>query len=247
MERIGELREHPLATRRRSTALIREELLEIKHDLRPQRRPPHRDRRRRGRARARGPDRRGGDGDRDHALRLHQAAAADRLQRAAARRDRRDGHGPEGRGLHRAPLRRLDARLHPLLHLRRQGLPAQGARAAARLAPVEGPRDRQPAAVPPGRAGARRDPDPQLRGGRVPALRDQERRRQEDQARRVQHAAQGGRDHRDQDARGRRARRRPALLGAATTSCSSRARARRSASPRPTRARWAARPKASAA
>ena len=29
----------------------------------------------------------------------------------------------------------------------RQGLPAEGARAAARLAPVEGPRDRQPAAV----------------------------------------------------------------------------------------------------
>ena len=63
--------------------------------------------------------------------------------------DRRDGDGPEGRGLHRAPVRRLDARLHPLLHQRRQGLPPEGARAAARLAPVEGPRDRQPAAVPP--------------------------------------------------------------------------------------------------
>ena len=135
-----------------------------------------------------------------------------RVPRAAPRRHRRDGHGPEGRRLHRAPLRRLDARLHPLLHLRRQGLPAEGARAAARLAPVEGPRDRQPAAVPPGRAGARRDPDAQLRGGRVPALRDEERRRQEDEARRVQHAAQGRRDHRDQDARGRRARRRAPLL-----------------------------------
>ena len=43
--------------------------------------------------------------------------------------------------------------------------------------------------------------------GRVPALRDEERRGQEDEARRVQHAAQGRRDHRDQDARGRRARR----------------------------------------
>ena len=38
-------------------------------DLRPRRRPPHGDRRRRGRARARGPDRRGGHGHRDHALR----------------------------------------------------------------------------------------------------------------------------------------------------------------------------------
>ncbi len=47
-------------------------------DLRPQRRPPHRDRRRRGGARARGPDRRGGHGHRDHALRLHQAATRDR-------------------------------------------------------------------------------------------------------------------------------------------------------------------------
>ena len=37
--------------------------------------------------------------------------------------------------------------------------------------------------VPPGRAGARGDPDAQLRRGRVPALRDQERRRQEDEAR----------------------------------------------------------------
>ena len=137
----------------------------------------------------------------------------DRLPRAAARRHRRDGDGAEGRGLHRAPLRRLDARLRPLLHLGRQGLPAQGARAAARLAPVEGPRDRQPAAVPPGRAGARRDPDARVRGGRVPRLRDEERRRQEDAARGLQHAAEGRRDHRDQDARGRRARRRAPLLG----------------------------------
>ena len=44
------------------------------------------------------------------------------------------------------------------------------------------------------------------------------RRRQEDRARRVQHAAEGGRDHRDQDARRRRARRRPPLRPAPTTS-----------------------------
>ena len=59
---------------------------------------------------------------------------------------------------------------------RRQGLPAEGARAAARLAPVEGPRDREPAALPPGRAGAGRHPDARLRGGEVPRLRDEERR-----------------------------------------------------------------------
>ena len=47
--------------------------------------------------------------------------------------------------------------------------------------------------------------------GRVPRLRDEEGRRQEDEARGLQHDAEGGRDHRDQDARGRRARRRAPL------------------------------------
>ena len=182
-------------------------------DLRQERRPPHRDRARGGGARARGHDRGRGHGDRDHAVRLHQAATRDRVPRAAPRRHRRDGHGAEGRGLHRAPVRRLDARLHPLLHERRQGVPAEGARAAARLAPVEGPRDREPAAVPAGRAGARRRADARLLRGEVRRVRNEERRRQEDGARRVQHAAEGRRDHRDQDARGRRARRRPPLVG----------------------------------
>ena len=54
----------------------------------------------------------------------------------------------------------------------------------------KGPCDRQSAAVPAGRAGACCDPDSRLRGGEVPALRHQERRGQEDRARRVQHAAQ---------------------------------------------------------
>ena len=53
--------------------------------------------------------------------------------------------------------------------------------------------------------------DARLRGGRVPRLRDEEGHRQEDRARRLQHAAEGRRDHRDQAARGRRARRRPPL------------------------------------
>ena len=211
-ERIAELREL-LGDQAKIDGLIRDELLEIKqiYGRNDERRTEIV--RRRGGARARGSDRRRGHGHRDHALRLHQAATGDDVPRAAARRHRRDGDGHEGGRLHRAPLRRLDARLHPLLHERRQGLPAQGARAAARLAPVEGPRDRQPPPVPAGRAGARRHPDARLRGGEVPRLRDEERRRQEDGARRVQHAAQGRRDHRDQDARRRRARRRSPLLG----------------------------------
>ncbi len=218
--RRGRVQRHPGAHRRAARAPRRRgedrradqgRAARAEGDLRPERRPPHRDRRRRGGARARGPDRGRGHGDRDHALRLHQAATRHRVPRAAARRHRRDGDGPEGRGLHRAPLRRLDARLHPVLHERRQGLPAEGARAAARLAPVEGPRDRQPAAVPPGREGARRHPDARLRGGEVPRLRDEEGRRQEDRARGVQHEPEGGRDHRDQDARRRRADRRSPL------------------------------------
>ena len=44
------------------------------------------------------------------------------------RRDHRDGH--EGRGLHRAPLRVLDARLPAVLHEPRQGLPLEGLRPA---------------------------------------------------------------------------------------------------------------------
>ena len=86
------------------------------------------------------------------------------------------------------------------------------------------------------------DRDARLQGGRVPRLRDAERDRQEDELRGVQHPAQGRRDHRDQAARGRRARRTCATRTAARTSSSSRARARRSASTRARCARWAAPP-----
>ena len=95
-------------------------------------------------------------------------------------------------------------------------------------------------AVPPGRASARGDPDPGLRGVEVPRVRDEERRRQEDRARRVQHAAQGGRDHRDQDARRATSSSPCATRPARTTSSWSRARARRSASASRRRGRWAA-------
>ena len=57
-------------------------------------------------------------------------------RRGGVGRDR-DGH--EGRRLHRAPLRVLDARLPPVLHQPRQGLPLEGLRAArGRRAPSKG-------------------------------------------------------------------------------------------------------------
>ena len=86
------------------------------------------------------------------------------------------GMDAEGRGLHRAPLRRLDPRLPALLHHRRQGLPAEGARAAARVAPVEGPRDRATCCRSrQGEQVQRRDRDARLQGGRVPRPRDEAR------------------------------------------------------------------------
>ena len=75
--------------------------------VREERRPPHGDRPRGGRARSRGSDRGRGHGDRDHPLGLHQAAAGDGVPRAKAGRQGRDGDGPEGGRLHRAPVRRL--------------------------------------------------------------------------------------------------------------------------------------------
>ena len=51
-----------------------------------------------------------------------------RAQRRGGVGDHRDGH--EGRGLHRAPLRVLDARLPAVLHEPRQGLPLEGLRPA---------------------------------------------------------------------------------------------------------------------
>ncbi len=245
-ERIAELRAI-LGDPARIDALIREELLEIKQVY-----GRNDDRRteivaRRGGARARGPDRGRGHGDRDHAVRLHQASTRDGVPRAEARRHRRHGHGAEGRGLHRASLRRVDARLHPLLHERRQGLPAQGARAAARLAPVEGPRDRQPAAVPAGRDGARRRADARLRRGEVSRLRHEERRRQEDRAEGLQHE----RSRPTGSSRSRCARATSSSASATpratTTSSWSRSSGRRSASTRRKRARWAATRRASRA
>ena len=62
-----------------------------------------------------------------------------------------------------------------------------------------------------GRAGEGGDRHARVQGGRVPRARDAQGDRQEDPLRGVQHPAQGGRDHRDQAARRRRARRRAPL------------------------------------
>ncbi len=93
-ERIGELRAL-LSDEAKIDALIQRGAARAQGDLRPPRRPPHRDRRRRGGARARGHDRRGGHGDRDHALGLHQAPAG----RRAYREQRRGGIGVMGMDL----------------------------------------------------------------------------------------------------------------------------------------------------
>ena len=83
--------------------------------------------------------------------------------------------------------------------------------------------------------------------GQVPGLRHPQGHDQEDGVQGLQHADQGGRDHRDQDPRRRRAGRGPPDRGRATTSSWSRARARRRASTRTRCGRWAATPPASRA
>ena len=90
----------------------------------------------------------------------------------------------------------------------RQGLPAEGLRAARGRAHRQGPCARQPAAAARGRARARRDPDARLLRAQVRRVRHAQGPDQEDRADRLQHADPRGRDHRDQAARRRRARRR---------------------------------------
>ena len=139
------------------------------------RRAPDRDHPRRGRDRHRGPDRRPADGDLDHPLRLHQVAAAVHLPPAAPRRRRRHRDGHEGRRLHRASVRLLDARLPAVLHQPRQGLPAQGLRAARGLAHGQGPGAGQPAAAARGRARPVGAVDARLQRGQVPRVRHPQR------------------------------------------------------------------------
>ena len=244
LEQIAELRAI-LGDPARIDALIVDELDEIERALR--RRAAHRDHPLRGRHEHRGHDRRPADGDLDHPLRLRQAPAAGHLSPAAPRRRRRDGDGHEGGRLHRAPAHLLDPRLPALLHQPRQGLPAQGLRAARGLADLEGPGAGQRAAAARRRAGDGRDPDPRLQRGQVPGLRDRQGPGQEDRVPRLQHADPRRRDHRDQGPRRRRARPGAADRPARTTCCWSRSPATPRASARRRCARWAATPPGSRA
>ena len=203
LETIAELRAI-LGDPARVDALIVEELDEVDAALR--RRAPHRDHPLRGRHEHRGHDRRPADGDLADPLGLRQAPAAGHLPPAAPRRRRGDGDGHEGGRLHRAPAHLLDPRLPALLHQPRQGLPAQGLRAARGLADLEGPGAGQRAAAARRREGDGGDPDPRLQGGQVPRLRDRQGPGQEDRVPRLQHADPRRRDHRDQGPRRRRAR-----------------------------------------
>ena len=131
MERIGELRAI-LGDEARVMAPGQGGAGRNRRGLR--RRAPHRTGPLRGRRRDRGHDRRPADGDLADRLRLRQAAAAGHLPPAAPRRRRRDGDEPQRGRLHRPPPHLLDPRLPALLHQPRQGLPAQGLRAAGGLA-----------------------------------------------------------------------------------------------------------------
>ena len=160
---IADLKEL-LASDDRIRDVVIEELLEIRERFGDERRtvlgPAGRG------ALDRGPDRRGGHGRDRVPPRLHQAQPAHRVPRAAPRRQGREGHGGARGGLRRAPLRRLDPRLHPVLHHPRPRALAEGARAAAARArrARQGARERAPARR--GRARARDAAGAQLRRGR---------------------------------------------------------------------------------
>ena len=105
----------------------------------------------------RGPDRRRGHGRHHLPRRLHQA----QRRVDALPRQRRGGKGTigmatQGRGLRRAPLRRLDARLPPVLHRpRARSTGSRSTRSRRPAAPRKRQGDRQPAAA---RSRTRRSP-----------------------------------------------------------------------------------------
>ena len=133
----------------RLTEVVRAELIEIRDDLR--RCAPHRDQSRSPGSDHRGSDRAAGRGGHAVARRLCQVPAGDRLSGAAARRPRQGGHRGEGRGLHREALRGPHPRHAAVLLQSRQGLLAEGLRAAAGRARLARQADREPAAAGGGR------------------------------------------------------------------------------------------------
>ena len=156
------------------------------------------------------------------------------------------GHGHQGRGLGRAPLRGVHPRLPHDLHppgpvLLDQGVGDPGGRAGvprqAHREPVE-PRVR--------RADRRGGPGAGVRRGQVPAVLHPQGRHQADPAQRVRERARGG-PQRHQRPRGRRAHRGGRSPRARTRSSWPRGRAWRSTSWRATPARWAGPPRACAA
>ena len=205
LERIAELRAI-LADEARLMALIREELLEIRDQFADERRTEI--------LPAEGEiDLEQLIAEEDMVISITRSGYIKRLAlvavpRPGPRRDRRDRDGHQGGRLHRAPVRRLHARLPAVLHVGREGLPDQGARASHGEPPVQGPRARERPAAAPGRAGDGGDRDARLRRGPLPALRHPQGHRQEDRVQGLRHRPQGRRHHRAQDPRRRRADRR---------------------------------------
>ena len=111
------------------------------------RRAPLRDRRAGRRPVDGGPDRAAGHGGDAVARRLHEGAGGRRVPGAEARRPRPAGDGDEGRRLHRSPVHRQHARLHPVLFQPRPRLLAQGLQRAAGHARRARQADRQPGAA----------------------------------------------------------------------------------------------------
>ena len=161
----------------------------------------------------------------DHPRRLHQAHPQRPVPLAAARRQGRARRAAARRRRRRALLRDDDPPLAALLHQPRPRLPGQGLRAAGGGSrDAQGPARRQPARVPAGRADRPGPRHPRLRRGRLPRARHPRRPREEDAPGRLR-LQPLRRHHRDQPARGRRARSAPAGLATVTTCCSSPARA----------------------
>ena len=118
---------------------------ELQHDPEAvRRRAAHGDRGRGLRHRHRGPHRRRGHGHHRVPRRLHQALSPVALPRPAPRRQGADRRDDEGRGSRRAPVRGLDPRLRPGLHVDRPHALDQGLRHSAARPGDARQGDRQP-------------------------------------------------------------------------------------------------------